>query len=79
MQTQSVENIQSNVVQLEAVKKSRQNPKLKAEGVDKQTPNNNSIDRWVHPIREKSDVKKCFYYSLIFGKYVNSGFFSIPG
>lgn len=62
MQTQSVENTQNNVVQLEVVKKSRQNPKLKVDGVEKQTPNNNSVDRWVHPIREKSDVKKCIDY-----------------
>jgi integrase len=62
MQTQSIENIQSNVVHLEVVKKSKQNPKLKTDGNEKQTPNNNSIDRWVHPIREKSDVKKCIDY-----------------
>lgn len=62
MQTQSVENAPSNVVKLEVVKKSRQNPKLKADGSEKQTPNNNSVDRWVHPIREKSDVKKCINY-----------------
>lgn len=62
MQIQSAENIQSNVVQLEVVKKTKQNPKLKTDGSEKQTPNNNSVDRWVHPIREKSDVKKCIDY-----------------
>ena len=62
MRTQSIENIQSNVVQLEVVKKLKQNPKLKTDGVEKQTPNNNSADRWVHPIREKSDVRKCIDY-----------------
>lgn len=62
MQIQSVENIQSNIVQLEIIKMSRQDPKLKTDGVEKQTPNNNSVDRWVHPIREKSDIKKCIIY-----------------
>lgn len=56
------EKSQEKVIQLEVVKKSKQNPKLKTNGAEKQTPNNNSIDRWVHPIREKSDVKKCIDY-----------------
>ena len=62
MQTQSMEKIKDNVLQFEMVRKSRQNPKLKTDGAEKRTPNNNSVDRWVHPIREKSDVKKCIDY-----------------
>ncbi len=62
MQTQPVEKIKNNVVQLDVVKKAKQYPKLKTDGVEKQTPNNNSVDRWGHPIREKSDVKKCINY-----------------
>lgn len=62
MQTQKVENIQSNVVQLDTVKKSKQVPKLRTDGSEKQTPNNNSEKRWVHPIRNKEDVIRCIEY-----------------
>ncbi len=62
MQAQTIENYQDNIVQLEVVKKLKQNPKLKTDGMEKQTPNNNSVNRWVHPIRELSDVKKCIEY-----------------
>lgn len=37
-------------------------PKHAINGDIKQTPNNNSTDRWVNPIREKSDIKKCIDY-----------------
>ena len=62
MQAQPIENVRNNVFQLEIVKKSKQNSKMKTDGAEKQTPNNNSVDRWVHTIREKSDVKKCIDY-----------------
>lgn len=62
MQAQPIENVRNNVFQLEIVKKSKQNSKMKTDGAEEQTPNNNSVDRWVHTIREKSDVKKCIDY-----------------
>lgn len=56
----NIENYQDNIVQLDVVKRSKR--KLKTDGIEKKTPNNNSVNRWVYPIREKPDVKRCIDY-----------------
>lgn len=38
--------------------------KLKKDGTFKRIPNNNTEERWVHPIREKDDIKKVSSYLL---------------
>lgn len=60
MQAQTIENYQDNIVQLDVVKRSKR--KMKTDGIEKKTPNNNSVNRWVYPIREKNDVKRCIDY-----------------
>lgn len=52
----------NNIVSLKVVKKEKRQPKLKIDGTEKQTPNNNKEDRWVNPIREKEDIKKILDY-----------------
>lgn len=52
----------NNVISLEVVKKEKKEVKLKKDGTEKQTPNNNKEDRWVHPIRNKEDIKKILEY-----------------
>ena len=52
----------NNVVPFEVIKKENKQPKLKNDGTEKKTPNNNKEDRWVHPIRNKDDIKKILEY-----------------
>lgn len=52
----------NNVVSLEVVKNEKKQPKLKNDGTEKQTPNNNKEDRWVNPIRNKEDIKRILEY-----------------
>ena len=52
----------TNVVSFEVVKSEKKQPKLKKDGTEKQIPNNNSEDRWVHPIRDKEDIKRILGY-----------------
>ena len=51
-----------NVIQFDAIKTEKKQPKLKKDGTEKQIPNNNSEDRWVHPIRNKEDIKRILKY-----------------
>ena len=52
----------NNVVSFEVIKKENKQPKLKNDGTEKKTPNNNKEDRWVHPIRNKEDIKRILEY-----------------
>lgn len=52
----------NNVISLEVVKKEKEQPKLKKDGTIKRTPNNNTEERWVHPIRNKEDIKRILEY-----------------
>lgn len=52
----------SNVIQFEVIKSEKKQPKLKMDGTRKNTTNNGSEDRWVHPIRNKEDIKHIFEY-----------------
>lgn len=52
----------SNVIQFEVIKSKKNQPKLKMDGTIKQTPNNNTEDRWVNPIRNKDDIEKILKY-----------------
>lgn len=52
----------NNIVSLEVVRKEKEQPKLKKDGTEKKVPNNNSEERWVHPIRNKEDIKRILEY-----------------
>ena len=52
----------TNIVSLEVVRKEKEQPKLKKDGTIKRTPNNNTEERWVHPIRNKEDIKRILEY-----------------
>lgn len=69
------EKSQEKVVQFEVVKKEKLEPKLKLDGTEKQTPNNNSEERWVDPIRDKADVKRIIeflYNKALFTKRLDT-------
>lgn len=52
----------NGIIPFEVVSKEKKQPKLKKDGTEKQIPNNNAEDRWVHPIRNKEDIKRILEY-----------------
>lgn len=52
----------TNIVSIKEVIIEREQPKLKKDGTIKRIPNNNTEERWVHPIRNKEDIKRILEY-----------------
>lgn len=59
----AIQENNTNVVPFKTIDGGKNNePKLKKDGTEKQIPNNNAEDRWVHPIRDKEDIKHILSY-----------------